>query len=272
VLRFLLWVVLIYAVIVVLAWAFQGRLLYLPGMPGREHVATPEDAGMDYRELRLTTEDGVALDAWYLPADPSRATLLFFHGNAGNISHRIQSLRQFHDLGLSVLIIDYRGYGRSEGRPSEEGLRKDARAAWRWLVEEAAASPSEIVLFGRSLGAAVAAELAREVEPGAVLLESPFRSVPEMAQSAYPFLPGRWLARFEHATEDYVRDLTAPVLVIHSEDDEIIPFSHGQAVYEAARQPKALLRIRGGHNTGFLESRDIYLEGIDRFLREQAGL
>jgi fermentation-respiration switch protein FrsA (DUF1100 family) len=271
-LRFLLSALLIYAVIVLLAWVFQARLLYLPGLPGREHVATPADIGLEYREIRLSAEDDVELDAWYIPSDPDRATLLFFHGNAGNISHRLESLRLFHRLGLSVLIIDYRGYGRSEGRPSEAGIRKDARAAWRWLTEAAAAEPGEIILFGRSLGAAVAAELAREVEPGAVLLESPFRSVPEMAQSAYPFLPGRWLARFEHATEDYVREINAPVLVIHSEDDEIIPFSHGQAVYEAARQPKALLRIRGGHNTGFLESRDIYLEGIDRFLREQAGL
>ncbi len=176
-----------------------------------------------------------------------------------------------------MLILDYRGYGRSEGRPSEAGLARDARAGWRWLREEAGSAPEEIVLFGRSLGAAVAAELAeaREAEgerPAAVILESPFRSVPELAQRVYPFLPARWLARFSHDTESHVRGVTAPLLVIHSRDDEIIPFAEGEAVYSAAREPKRLLEIRGGHNTGFLDSEPDYSEGIDAFLSELADL
>ncbi len=275
-LRWLLGGTLAYLLVVTLAWAFQERLLYLPHM-GREQVGTPGDRGMSWEEVALETEDGLILDAWWLPRERPRASLLFLHGNAGNISHRLDSLAQFHRLGFSVLILDYRGYGRSEGRPSEAGLARDARAGWRWLREEAGSAPEEIVLFGRSLGAAVAAELAeaREAEgerPAAVILESPFRSVPELAQRVYPFLPARWLARFSHDTESHVRGVTAPLLVIHSRDDEIIPFAEGEAVYSAAREPKRLLEIRGGHNTGFLDSEPDYSEGIDAFLSELAGL
>ena len=275
-LRWLLGGTLAYLLVVTLAWAFQERLLYLPHM-GREQVGTPGDRGLSWEEVALETEDGLILDAWWLPHERPRASLLFLHGNAGNISHRLDSLAQFHRLGFSVLILDYRGYGRSEGRPSEAGLARDARAGWRWLQEEARQSPEQVVLFGRSLGAAVTAELAeaREAEgerPAAVILESPFRSVPELAQRVYPFLPARWLARFSHDTESRVRGITAPLLVIHSRDDEIIPFAEGEAVYRAAREPKQLLEIQGGHNTGFLDSEPDYSAGIDAFLTEKAGL
>ncbi|MDZ7810069.1 MAG: alpha/beta hydrolase [Arhodomonas sp.] len=269
--RFVLVVIAAYVALLILLWAFQGRLLYLPHVGGTEIVATPARLGMDYERVALQAADGVTLDGWYVPAAGSRATLLFFHGNAGNISHRLDSIRLFHELALSVLVIDYRGYGRSDGRPSETGTALDARAAWRWLLERKGQPAETVVLFGRSLGAAVAAELAREVAPAAVILESPFRSVPKVAQKTYPFLPARWLARFDYAIEDYVREIRAPLLVIHSKEDEIIPFSEGRAVYAAANEPKTLLAIHGGHNTGFLESRQTYLAGIDGFL-EEAGL
>lgn len=265
----------IYALLVALMWAFQERLLYLPNA-GREHIATPSDRGLAWEAVTLTTEDNVALDAWWVPAPNPRASLLFFHGNAGNISHRLESIAQFQRLGLSVLIVDYRGYGRSEGSPSEAGTALDARAAWQWLRDEGNEN-NEIVVFGRSLGAAVAAELAASLEehhaaPAAVILESPFRSVPELAQQLYPFLPARWLARIDYPVENYVTQLSAPLLVIHSRDDEIIPFAQGEAVYQAAQEPKQLLEIQGGHNTGFLDSEPTYLESIDAFLRESVGL
>lgn len=264
-----------YAVVVALAWAFQERLLYLPHI-GREFVGTPTDRGLAWEPVTLETEDGLALDAWWLPADRPRGTVLFFHGNAGNISHRLDSLAQFHRLGLSGLILDYRGYGASEGRPSEAGTARDARAAWHWLMA-AGHVPGEVVLFGRSLGAGVAAELAaalsdRGTPPGAVILESSFRSVPKLGQRLYPFLPARWLARLEYDVERQVTRIDAPLLVIHSRDDEIIPFDEGRAVYAAAGEPKALLVIRGGHNSGFLDSEPDYSAGIDAFLSETAGL
>lgn len=271
-LRLFIYVAIAYAIVVVLAWAMQDRLLYLRGVPTRELEATPADRGWSYETVSLRTEDGVDLHAWWLPVADARASLIFFHGNAGNISHRLESLAQFRELGLSVLILDYRGYGQSEGRPSEDGLRLDARAAWDHVRRVRDVSAERIVLFGRSLGSAVASELAREHPPGALMLESPFRSVPAMAQAAYPFLPARWLTRMDYANEDYVREVAAPTLVVHSRDDEIIPYEQGRAVFEAAAGPKAMLTLSGGHNTAFLESRARYIEGLDRFLRDKAGL
>jgi hypothetical protein len=244
----------------------QSHLLYLPGLPSRDLAMTPKDIGLAYEDVWLRTDDGVRLHAWYLPAAQPRGTLLFFHGNAGNISHRLDSLRIFHQLKLSVLIFDYRGYGRSEGSPSEEGTRRDAAAAWRYLMETRAVAPQQTVLFGRSLGAAVAAQLATQQPPGALIVESAFTSVPDMAAELYWWMPARWLSRFEYATRDYVAQVRCPVLVVHSPEDEIIPFHHGEAIFAAAREPKTLLRLRGSHNEGFLQSGATYTGGLDAFV------
>lgn len=263
-----------YAAIVALTWLFQHRLLYLPTTPGREWAATPANIGLAYEELRIRTDDGVELSAWLVPAEPDRGLLLFFHGNAGNVSHRLESIEIFHRLGLSVLIVDYRGYGRSDGRPSERGTYLDAAAVWRFSTGELGRPTDEIVVFGRSLGSAIAAQLVATAPepPAALILESPFTSVPDMAQRVYPFLPARRLTHFDYPTRDHVADAGCPVLVIHSEDDEIIPVDLGRAVFAAAPEPKRFLALSGGHNTGFLESAGVYTRGIDAFLSEQAGL
>ncbi|SEL13203.1 alpha/beta hydrolase [Halomonas daqiaonensis] len=275
-LRLFLWLLLAYAMLVMVACAFQGRLLYQPHAGGREYLATPQDRGLEYEPVTLRTDDGLRLAAWWVPARTARGNLLFLHGNAGNISHRLDSIEQFHRLGLSVLILDYRGYGQSEGSPSEAGTALDARAGWRWLRETADLAPDEIVVFGRSLGAAVAAGLTAELQddsrPVALILESPFRSVPELAQRLYPILPARWLSRFDYDTVSRVAKVQAPLLVIHSREDDIIPFAEGEAVHAAASEPKRMLEISGGHNTGYLESEPRYLQGIDAFLTEEAGL
>lgn len=255
-----------YLALVLFVWAFQGRLLYQP--MGRTLVGNPSGMGLEWQDVWLTAADDVRLHAWWIPSRASRGVLLFFHGNAGNISHRLYSIDQFNRLGLSVLIVDYRGYGQSDGRPSEQGTALDARAAWQWLTEEKDIDAHDTVIFGRSLGAAVAAELAVEVLPAGVILESPFRSVPELGQRLYPFLPVRWLSRLHYPVIDYVQQIKSPLLVIHSRDDEIIPFSEGEAVYSAANEPRRLLSIRGGHNNGFLVSEAEYLAGIDAFLTE----
>lgn len=258
----------LYFGIAILLAGCQTRILYQPHF-GRAWVGTPDQLGMAWESVQLETGDGVLLDAWWVPARNPRAALLFFHGNAGNISHRLHSIRQFHDLELSVLIIDYRGYGRSEGRPSEEGTAKDARAAYEWMLRYSGFPAEQLVVFGRSLGAAVAAELVREHSSAALILESPFRSVPDLARSLYPWLPLGPLIRYRYPTERYVSDISVPILVIHSPDDELVPFSHGRAVYEAAESPRQFLEIRGGHNTGFRDSEPEYSQGILSFLTTQ---
>ena len=160
-----------YAVLAVALFFYQPKLLYFPDMPTRQIQATPEDVGLDFDAVTLTTSDNEQLHAWFVPADPARGTLLFCHGNAGNNSHRLDSIRLFHELGLSVLIFDYRGYGQSTGKPTEKGTYRDADAAWQYLVEQRGIPPQQIILFGRSLGASIAAELATRQTAAGVMLE-----------------------------------------------------------------------------------------------------
>ena len=224
-LKFILIVAVGYGLLVVIVYFMQGRMLYLAQIPGRSLTMTPADVGMTYQDVSIETTDGVTLHGWFI-AGRSSQVLLFFHGNAGSISHRLDSIRHFQDLGLSVLIIDYRGYGESTGRTTEKGIYRDADAAWRYLIEGRGIVASNIVIFGRSLGGSVASQLASKNEPLALIVESSFTSVPDIAQKLYPWLPVRWLSRLSHATRDYVRDVHCPVLVVHSRDDEIIPFHH----------------------------------------------
>lgn len=264
-LKFILVVAACYGLIVAIVYLMQGRMLYLPDVPGRPLTNTPIDIGLDYQEVSIETADGVTLHGWFIPGRSSQV-LLFFHGNAGNISHRLASIRQFRNLGLTVFIIDYRGYGQSGGRTTEKGIYRDADAAWLYLTETRGIAASHIVIFGRSLGASVAARLATLQQPLALIVESSFTSVPDIAQDLYPWLPARWLSRLRHATRDYVPDVRCPVLIIHSRDDEIIPFHHGEAIFAAANEPKTMLPLRGTHNDGFLYDEHTYIEGLRTFL------
>ncbi len=254
-----------YVLLIVVVYFMQSRMLYLPGVPGRTLTMTPTDVGMDYQDVFIETTDGVTLHGWFI-AGRSSQVLLFFHGNAGNISHRLDSIQQFQDLGLSVLIVDYRGYGQSEGRTTERGIYRDADAAWQYLIEDRGIVASDILIFGRSLGASVAARLAAQHQPLALIVESSFTSVPDIAQDLYPWLPARWLSRLSHATREYVRDVKCPILVVHSRDDEIIPFRHGEAIFASANEPRTLLAIRGTHNDAFLRDAHVYIGGLRAFL------
>ncbi len=264
-LKFFLFVAAGYGLVLAIVYLMQGRLLYLANVPGRTLTVTPADVRMDYEDVSIETTDGVTLHGWFI-AGRSPRVLLFFHGNAGNISHRLDSIRQFRNLELSILIVDYRGYGQSAGRTSESGIYRDADAAWRYLTETRRVSPSDVVIFGRSLGASVAAQLATRQRPLALIVESSFTSVPDIAQELYPWLPTRWLSRLSHATRDYIREVRCPVLVVHSRDDEIIPYHHGQAIFEAAPEPRTLLTLRGSHNDAFLLDESTYIEGLWTFL------
>ncbi|MDH3374735.1 MAG: alpha/beta hydrolase [Gammaproteobacteria bacterium] len=264
-LKFVLVIAVCYALLVAVVYLMQSRMLYLPDMAGRDLLMTPADVDIDYEDVSIETADGVRLHGWFVPGGSPR-TLLFFHGNAGNISHRLDSIRQFHELGLSVFIIDYRGYGQSSGKPTEPGLYRDADAAWHYLTETRGLLASDIVLFGRSLGASVATRLAAKAQPAGLIVESSFTSVPDVAQEIYPWLPARWLSRLRHATRDYIQDVKCPVLVVHSRDDEIIPFHHGEAIFAAAPEPRTLLELHGSHNEAFLEDEPVYVEGLRAFL------
>ena len=254
-----------YAALALVVYLMQARMLYLSDLPGRTLDRTPADIDVDYEDVSIETSDGVRLHGWYIPGNGERI-LLFFHGNAGNISHRLESIRQFLALGLSVLIIDYRGYGQSEGRTTEQGIYRDADAAWRYLTEIRGAPQERVILFGRSMGASAAAYLAANRQPLALIVESSFTSVPDIAGEYYPWLPVRWLSRLRHSTEEFVKETRSPVLVIHSRDDEIVPFSHGEAIFAAANEPRTLLEIRGSHNDAFIRDEADYLAGIRAFL------
>lgn len=256
---------LVYAGIVVVFFFWQDKFLYFPQYGGTKD--TPAQIGLDYESLSLMSEDGVRLHGWYVPTNNARGSLLFFHGNAGDISLRLDSIRLFHELDLNVLIIDYRGYGKSQGKPSEHGTYRDARAAWRYLVDTKAVAPSKIILFGRSLGGAVAAQLASEQRPAALILESSFSSVPDLGAQLYPYLPVRWLARQRYATRDKLADLSCPVLIIHGRNDTIIPPSHAHTLYQAAQEPKQQLILRGGHNDALFADPQGYRNGLNDFLR-----
>lgn len=253
-----------YFVLVIFLYFRQSRMLYVPG---RELSIDPGAARMAFDDVELRAADGVKLHGWWVPAEgASRGAVLFCHGNAGNISDRVSSVGAFHGLGLDVLIFDYRGYGKSAGSPTEEGTYLDARAAWEYLVEEKKIAPERIIIFGRSLGGAVAAHLARERRPRALILEATFTSIPDVGAAHHPWLPVRLLASFDYATAEYVKDAKCPVLVIHSPDDAIVPYALGKKVFEAAPEPKEFLEIRGSHNDGWAESGEDYLEGLDAFI------
>jgi fermentation-respiration switch protein FrsA (DUF1100 family) len=241
----------------------QSKMVFLPQ---REMAASPAAVGLRYEEVSFKARDGVRLHGWFIPSERTRGVVLFCHGNAGNISHRLDSISIFHRLGLSVFIFDYRGYGKSEGEPTEEGTYNDAEGVWNYLTKEKRTAPKSIVIFGRSLGGSIAARTAQDHTAGALILESAFSSFQEAAEDVYPWLPVRLLARYDYNTAAFVAQARCPVLIIHSREDELIPFRHGERLFSAAKEPKVFLEITGGHNDGFLRSGKQYTEGLEAFL------
>ena len=260
-------VVTVYVGVGVVLYLNQHRLLYYPM---KDIVATPEHVGLAYSPIRFRTSDNLELTGWFIPGERDREVVLFCHGNAGNISHRIESIRIFHRLGYGVFIFDYRGYGESEGVPNEEGTYLDARGAWDYLVQKRGVQVGNIVVFGRSLGGAVAARLSAEMNPLACILESTFTSLPELASHYYPIYPSAFLCRIRYDTLRLLRTGTVrcPILIIHSREDEIIPFEHGRALYEASGERGVFLEIVGDHNNGFFLSGTRYTDGIRNFVNE----
>lgn len=253
----------VYLAFVLLVYFNQSHLVYFPE---KQIGNTPEAIGLGYTAVNIATGDGETLHGWWVPVGDAKGTVLFFHGNAGNISHRINYLTMFKRLGYNTLLFDYRGYGRSSGTPSESGTYLDAQAAWRYLIEIQGISPERIVLFGESLGGAVAAWLAVREQPGLLVLASTFTSVPDLAAEIYPFLPVRWISRFDYNTLESLQSITCPVFIAHSPHDEIIPYRHGQRLFQAAPEPKQFLLLEGTHNTGFIFMQPAWKRTLGAFM------
>jgi len=259
----------VWATLAVVLYVFQPYFVYFPIA---RLDASPDQVGLAYEPVSLSTEDGLKLHGWYIPHPEARGTLLYFHGNGGNISHRVLFLRDLHRLRLNVFIFDYRGYGQSEGgRPSEEGTYRDAKAAWRYLTEKRGIPPGRIVFFGESLGAAVAAPLAIHHQPGGFILLSAFTSVQDMARRYYPLWSLPFLLRFHYPTLERVARVRCPLLIAHSPEDEIVPFEHGQRLFTAAQAPKTFFEMRGDHNSGIMMSGQAFDAALDRFFSEVLG-
>jgi uncharacterized protein len=257
------------ALLVALGWValmpLEDWFIYYPS---RSLDGAPSDLNLPYRDLVFQAEDGVTLHGWWVPGRTG-PTWLWLHGNAGNIGHRLENLALLHEkLGVSVFLFDYRGYGRSGGRPSEAGLYRDGAAALAQVRALPDADPARIVLFGRSLGAAVAVELATREPVRGLILESPFTSIRAMARLALPGVPLGPLLRTRYDSLAKIECLRAPLLVLHSPTDEVVPYAQGEALYAAAPEPKRFHAIGGGagHNDTYRRGGEAYWQALHEFL------
>ncbi|HOK09286.1 MAG TPA: alpha/beta hydrolase [Candidatus Hydrogenedens sp.] len=228
---------------------------------------TPAYYNWKYEDIFATVDKGKT-HGWYIPVEGSKGIVLFSHGNAGNIADRLESVGIFRKLGLSVLVYDYGGYGQSTGKPSEERCCNDALAMWRYLIEKKGYSPRNIILFGRSLGGAVTADLATKVGCAGVILESTFLSTIDVAKDVFSWFPERFAKRNEFCTKKKVKNIKSPVLVIHSPQDTIIKYYHGKKIFELLECEKEFLEITGDHNEGFIITGDKYINGLKNFVEK----
>jgi len=263
--KFLFWLTALIIIFVVWARYVERRSIYFP-MKGI--MTTPKSIDLPYEEIYFKTFDNVRLHSWFIPNDKRPAyTVIFCHGNAGNISHRLEKIALLYKLGLDIFIFDYRGYGKSEGTPSESGLYKDVDAAYKYLTEKRRIPKDNILLYGESIGGAVAINLAAKSDVRALITEEAFTSTKDMTKIYYPFMP-HFIMSSKLDSVSKIKNIKSPKLIIHSIDDEIVPFRLGEKLFNAAGPPKRFLKIRGSHNTCFLDSEEEFMEGVRSFLTE----
>ncbi|MBI4844727.1 MAG: alpha/beta hydrolase [Nitrospirae bacterium] len=243
---------------------FEKSNLYFPF---KKLDGTPADIGLNFEDVNITASDGISINAWFIPSALPRAAIIFSHGNGGNISHRLEKILILNNLNFDVLIYDYRGYGQSKGRPGEDGLYLDAEAVYKYLVNERRISSGRIIAFGESLGAAVSIDLALKHELRGVIIEEGFTSVKDVAKHYLPFIPAI-IYKSKYDSLEKIKNVHSPKLFFHSIDDEIIPYDFGKRLFEAAPEPKMFVNLRGGHNDAFLVSKDLFIKGIDDFVKE----
>ena len=233
--------------------------------PTKEVGMTPADLGIAFEDVFFETSDHVRLNGWFIKKPSAQSTLLWFHGNAGNISHRLDKLSLFYTLNLNIFIFDYRGYGKSERTPTEKGIYRDARAAYDYLAGRPDVDKNKIIAYGDSLGGVAAIDLAAQRALSCVIADSAFSSAADIARAIFPFVPGSVLAAKMDSAHK-VKKIVIPKLFIHSINDEIIPFRLGKKLFDSAAEPKEFLEIKGGHNTNHIDSRELWFNGIKKFL------
>lgn len=252
----------------------QDRMVFFPT---REMEATPADIGLTFVDVFIEMGDSEQVHAWYVPArienntdnNSSAPTVLFFHGNGGNISHRLPTTELVAGLGANIMLVDYRGYGRSDGAPSEDNMFSDALACYHWLTNTKETPPDQIILFGRSLGGAVAIELATRVECAGLIVESSFTSARAMGNLMFPYFPVGLLLKYKFASIDKIGKINCPLLVTHSKEDDMIPFQMGRALFEKALGPKRLVQIAGLHNERHYMQDPFYRECLENILTKR---
>ena len=242
-------IIIAYAAVLVIMALFQRSLLYHPDTD----LKLPQYYGLDMSAVTLTTQDNVKITAWFREAEKNGDYLVYLHGNAQNISNRKPDLKAFMDEGFGIIAVSYRGFGTSEGSPSEEGLYNDARAAISFLKDKGI-KEKNIILYGESLGTGIATKMATEIEAEALVLEAPYTSIADRAQEIYPFIPIKLLLRDNFESIEKIKTINIPVLILHGEKDMVVPTHHGKAVYAAANNPKKLVLFKNnGHNNRNVE-------------------
>ena len=228
----------------------------------------PGQWDLNFEELMFTSDDGIALHGWFLPGGPPNRTLIYYHGNAGNMGDRLPKLRQLHGIGMNIFIFDYRGYGGSEGSPCLNGVVNDSFAAYRYVLSREDTDPNHIILYGESLGGAMAVQVAVQEKFSGLILESTFTSLLDMKRSTYPFFPDRIVPN-EYRSLDLIREVHEPILIMHGTNDRTIPFTMGEQLYKAAPYPKRFVAFEGADHSDIIDREpDKYVQSIEAFLVE----
>lgn len=254
----------VYLLLLLFMYLFQSKLIFLPSS---DFIITPKKAGLQAEDVWIETEDGERLHGWFFPNDASEYVVVLSHGNAGNISNRIDIAKFLNEHGLAVLIYDYRGYGQSSGQPDEKGLYLDIEAVIHYLKTEKKLSEEQMIMYGRSMGGAVASYAATKFNISGLVIDSSFKNLKTMISELYPFVPVV-LAKYEFPNELYLREIVGiPAMIMHSPNDKLVDISHGKYLYQILAEPKKFVKLRGNHNDSFHASVDIYNEHWKEFLQ-----
>jgi len=252
VLKMLLWIPVgllgVYLVILFYIYFNQDKMVFYPT---DDFSVLPEQFDLHYENILIEIDDTTTIHGWYFPQKESHdaKAVLLCHGNAGNISHRLETAKYLHELGVAVFMFDYRGYGKSTGSPTEEGVYNDAENCFDWLLQTKQFKAEDIFIFGRSLGGAVAIELAKRVQSGGLIVESSFTSSGDLGAKLFPFFPIKTLIRYSFNSVATISEIKVQKLITHSPEDELIPYAMGQSLFKAAAEPKKFVDLSGGHNS-----------------------